>query len=45
MFAEGFDEKAFVLIEQRVIDGGSAEIDTGHDRHGRLLGSDSKGTG
>ena len=41
MLEQALDEKFFLLIQQCVVDGGSAQIDSGHDLHSSLLGLDT----
>ena len=37
MLEEPLDEELFLLVQQGVVDGGSAQIDSGHDLHNFLL--------
>src|SRR5260221_4916032 len=38
MFEQSLDEEPFLLVQQGVVDGGSAQIDSGNDLHNSLLG-------
>jgi hypothetical protein len=37
MFAQTIDEPAAVCIDEGVVDGGAAEIDSSNDGHGRII--------